>query len=88
MNHFVTYNCKDVVDNGTFFIIEGDKPLYPGDGYCRAMATTATDQEVDYTVRATLLNIYGQYSTFSFYGHPGILLNAQDPDNFDYIFFR
>ena len=52
---------------------------------CRVLAQSA-DQTQAYTVSAELLNQAGWAGINS--GHPGVLFNAVDENNFDFVYFR
>ena len=53
---------------------------------CRALAQPAIDESQSYTVSAELLNQAGWKGVNS--GHLGLLFNAVDENNFDFVYFR
>ncbi len=52
---------------------------------CRALAQCNVQSQM-YTVSAELLNQAGWQGINS--GHPGVLFNAVDENNFDFVYFR
>ena len=57
----------------------------PGSGICRALSHL-TDETQAYSLSAELLNQMGWKGINS--GHPGLLYNALDENNFDFVYFR
>ena len=54
-------------------------------GMCRALAQSSVNSQT-YTMSAELLNQAGWQGINS--GHPGVLFNAVDENNFDFVYFR
>lgn len=53
---------------------------------CRALSQPADQSSQTYMVSAELLNQAGWQGINS--GHPGVLFNAADENNFDFVYFR
>ena len=72
------------MDTGAFLLLGGN---VQGSGMCRALATSTpvTGEAYDYTV--WLYNAAGGQQQAN-YGHPSVVYNVKDEDNFDYITFR
>ena len=60
-------------------------PGTQGQVYCRALSHP-TDETQAYSVSVELLNQMGWKGINS--GHPGLLYNALDENNFDFVYFR
>ena len=60
-------------------------PGTQGQVYCRALSHP-TDETQAYSVSAEILNQMGWKGINS--GHPGLLYNALDENNFDFVYFR
>ena len=65
-------------EDGSFSVhVTGNK--WPQDGMCSVLAQ---DTDAAYTISAEL------YNHDKYVGHPGIMYNAKDNDNFDFVYFR
>ena len=61
------------------------KGRWPKDGFCRAVSA-AKVRGPKYTLRGSLYNL--KAGNVVNRGHPGLLFNAKDKKNFDFVYFR
>ena len=66
--------------------INADHGAWPGDGFCRVILEKDTKTGGPYTVEVELLNVVRP--SIVYYGHPGVMYNIVDENNFDFIYFR
>ena len=82
---FVTQGCVATSDWSDYTMIDANHGTWPQDGFCRAIFVKEGGVE-DYQVTVELFNFIGWNGVSS--GHLGVLFNAQDENNFDFIYFR
>lgn len=66
--------------------LNGDHGSWPGDGFCRALRMDEINTGDPYTLTVDLFNVDGLLGVNS--GHPGVMYNVIDENNFDFVFFR
>ena len=58
---------------------------WPQDGFCQ-VAYLRDSSTSSYQLSVDMYNFIGSGGVN--YGHPGVLLNAEDQDNYDFVYFR
>ena len=58
---------------------------WPQDGFCQ-VAYLRDGSTSSYQLSVDMYNFIGRGRVN--YGHPGVLLNAEDQDNYDFVYFR
>ena len=58
---------------------------WPQDGFCQ-VAYLRDGSTLSYQLSVDMYNFIGRDGVN--FGHPGVLLNAEDQDNYDYVYFR
>lgn len=79
-------SCVNVLEDGDLYTLNASKGLWPRDGFCRALSAHRASEpdmyrlSADYYVPGTKGSMVVTYV--------GVFFNAQNEDNFDFIFFR
>ena len=59
---------------------------WPADGFCRVIPSQVVDAANSYSLTVQLMNVIGHGGVNS--GHPGVMYNFIDENNFDVLYFR
>ncbi|XP_022805350.1 hemicentin-1-like [Stylophora pistillata] len=79
-------SCVNIIEDGDLFTLNASRGLWPRDGFCRGLSAhraSAPDMyrlSADYYIPGTKDSMMVTYV--------GVFFNAQNEDNFDFIFFR
>ncbi|XP_048590626.1 uncharacterized protein LOC116613216 [Nematostella vectensis] len=85
---FLTTQCISAAQKGSGYTLHGTNGAWPGSGFCRALYDEVIAGS-GYTISADFYNVRGRSSSQSSgVGHLGIMFNAKDLNNFDFIYFR
>ena len=66
--------------------VNADHGSWAADGFCRVLPEKELNAGEPYTMEVELMNVIGSGGVN--YGHPGVLYNAIDENNFDVVYFR
>jgi len=77
--------CTSMVKSPTENHYKLDATISQNNEICRVVGQSNVEWQ-EYTVSAELLNQAGWQGINS--GHPGVLFNAVDENNFDFVYFR
>ena len=80
---YAVANCKVMIKYPLFYKLDATTSTK---GICRVLSQPADQSFQAYMVSAELLNQAGWQGINS--GHPGVLFNAVDENNFDFVYFR
>ena len=80
---YAVANCKVMIKYPSFYKLDATTATK---GMCRALSQPADQSLKTYMVSVELLNQAGWQGINS--GHPGVLCNAVDENNFDFVYFR
>ncbi|KAL9974426.1 hypothetical protein ACROYT_G011455 [Oculina patagonica] len=83
---FVSKKCAKTVELPGYVKLDADHGRWPQDGFCQAAYLKDGGQSRDYQLSVDLYNFIGWNGVNS--GHPGVFFNAEDQDNYDFIYFR
>ena len=72
--------------SGSYFVLDADHGTWPSSGFCSALNNKDTLNENQYSISAELFNKIGWNGVNS--GHLGLLYNAKDEQNYDFVYFR
>ena len=76
-----------ILDNNTYFYqVNADHGSWPADGFCRVISHVKINDGEPYAMTAEIMNVIGVLGAN--YGHPGVMYNVIDENNFDVVFFR
>jgi len=76
-----------ILDNDTYFYeVNADHGSWPADGFCRVIPKVEINDGEPYTMTAEIMNVVGEGGVDS--GHPGVMYNVIDENNFDVVYFR
>ena len=78
-------HCTSMVKSSTETYYKLDATIGKNGEICRVVGQSNVESQ-EYTVSAELLNQAGWQGINS--GHPGVLFNAVDENNFDFVYFR
>ena len=73
-------------DTGSYFQLDANHGKWPASGFCSAVNDKDTLNSNKYAVSAQLFNKIGHAGINS--GHLGLLFNAKDGNNYDFVYFR
>ena len=76
-------SCKSVTKFSSYVQMVGGPGSWPTAGFCRTLMTKSVSGS-DYSISVSLYNEKGRSNI----GHLGILYNAKDMNNFDFVYFR
>ncbi|KAL9974432.1 hypothetical protein ACROYT_G011462 [Oculina patagonica] len=82
----VSKKCAKTVEFPDYVKLDADHGKWPQDGFCQATYLKDGGQSTDYQLSVDLFNFMGWKGVDS--GHPGVLFNAEDQDNYDFVYFR
>ena len=77
--------CKRVVDLQGYTKVNAAHGHWPQDGFCQ-VAYLRDGSTSSYQLSVDMYNFIGWRGVNS--GHPGVFLNAEDEDNYDFVYFR
>lgn len=66
--------------------VNADHGTWPDDGFCRVLPGKELNARDPYTMTVELMNVIGKDGVDS--GHPGVIYNVVDENNFDFVYFR
>ena len=81
----VSKRCKRVVDLPGYTEVDAAHGIWPKDGFCQ-VAYLRDSSTSSYQLSVDMYNFMGWQGANS--GHPGVFLNAEDQDNYDFVYFR
>ena len=81
----VSKRCKQVAEFPGYVKMDADHGKWPQDAFCQ-VAFTKDSSSASYQLSADLYNFVGWNGVNS--GHLGLFFNAEDEDNYDFIYFR
>ena len=82
---FTPESCLASRKSGNYYILDANHGKWPANGFCRALLPKAVNSQ-HYEVSAELYNQIGWSGANS--GHLGLMYNAIDKNNFDFVYFR
>ncbi|KAK3755755.1 hypothetical protein QZH41_019992, partial [Actinostola sp. cb2023] len=82
-NTLTFHSCPTFSRTASFVQMDGSGGSWPSVGFCRTLIGTSVSGSA-YAISVSLYNLQGR----SGYGHLGILYNAKDINNFDFVYFR
>ena len=71
---------------GNYFVLDANHGRWPANGFCSALNEEDTFNGNKYVISAQLFNKIGWNGVNS--GHLGLLYNAKDENNYDFVYFR
>lgn len=66
--------------------VDASRSSWPADGFCRILHKERINAGHPYTMTLELFNVIGNGVVDL--GHPGMIYNVIDENNFDFVFFR
>jgi len=69
-----------------FYEVNADHGSWPADGFCRVISQVEINDGEPYTMTVEITNVVGVDGVNS--GHPGVMYNVIDENNFDVVYFR
>ena len=73
--------------NGASLVLHADAGSWPAAGFCRVQHhDTLSGTVTKYQLSVRLYNIRSKTGANA--GHPGVMYNVKDIDNFDFVYFR
>ena len=66
--------------------LDASHSSWTGDGFCRVLRKEEINAGDPFTMSVELLNVIGNGQVNK--GHPGVIYNAVDENNFDFVYFR
>ena len=66
--------------------VNADQGSFNTHGFCRVVPKGVVSAGVPYTMTVHLLNVIGSGGVH--FGHPGVIYNVIDENNFDFMYFR
>ena len=79
---YLTKKCVQTVEFPGYVKLNADHGIWPQDAFCQAMYK----KDGDYELSVDLFNLIGWRGVNS--GHLGVFFNAEDQDNYDFVYFR
>ena len=83
---YVSKRCVDTVQYPAYVKLDADHGTWPGDRFCQVAYLKDGGQTTDYQLSVDLFNVKGWQGVNS--GHLGVLYNAVDQENYDFVYFR
>ena len=74
------------VSPGNIFVLDANHGKWPNDGFCSALNDKVMLNSKQYAISAELFNKIGWAGVNS--GHLGLMYNAKDEKNYDFVYFR
>ena len=75
-----------MVQSPDYVKLDADHGTWPQDRFCQAVYLQDGGQATDYQLSVDLFNVKGWQGVNS--GHLGVLYNAVDQENYDFVYFR
>ena len=66
--------------------MNADLGTWPDDGFCRVLPEKEINAGDSYTMTVELMNVISATGVNA--GHPGVMYNVMDENNFDLVYFR
>ena len=82
---YVTKKCAMTAEFPGYVKLDADHGSWPQDGFCQATYSKSCGN-TDYQLSVDLFNFMGWNGVNS--GHLGVFFNAEDQDNYDFVYFR
>ena len=82
----VKKRCANVVQLPGYVKLDADHGRWPQDAFCQVAYLKDVGQSTNYQLSVDLFNFIGRDGPNL--GHPGVLFNAEDQDNYDFVYFR
>ena len=82
----VSKKCAKTVEFPNYAKLDADHGIGPQDGFCQASYLKDGGQSTDYQMSVDLFNFMGRDGVN--FGHLGVFFNAEDQDNYDFVYFR
>ena len=81
-------NCVSLtkVISDDAYEVDANHGEWPSDGFCRVLSQVEINAGDSYTMTVQLLNVRSSRGVD--FGHPGVMYNVINEDNFDLIYFR
>ena len=77
-----------ILDMDTYFYkVNADHGSWPADSFCRVISKVEISDSESYTLTVEIMNVVGSHGLTDF-GHPGVMYNVVDENNFDVVYFR
>ena len=83
---YVSDKCAKTVEYPDYFKLDADHGNWPQDGFCQMAYLKDSGQSTDYQLSVDLFNVMGWKGVN--FGHLGVFFNAEDQDNYDFVYFR
>ena len=83
---YVSKRCLDTVQYPDYVKLDADHGKWPQDRFCQAAYLKDCGQTTDYQLSVDLFNVIGWKGVNS--GHLGVFFNAEDQENYDFVYFR
>ena len=80
------FGCRKVESLPGYTLVDANHGSWPKDGFCRVLVPMANNIHGAYKLTVELYNQNGWTGVNS--GHPGIIYNVIDMNNFDFVYFR
>ena len=81
------FSVTKIVDIDTYvYEVSADHGSWPADGFCRVISKVEITDSESYTLTVEIKNVVGMTGVNS--GHPGVMYNVVDENNFDVVYFR
>ena len=76
-----------ILDIDTYYYkVNADYGTWPADGFCRVISKVEINDSESYTLTVEIMNVNGRDGVN--FGHPGVMYNVVDENNFDVVYFR
>ena len=76
-----------ILDMDTYFYkVNADHGSWSVDGFCRVISKVEITDSESYTLTVEIMNVEGRDGVN--FGHPGVMYNVVDENNFDFVYFR
>ena len=76
----------EIPDRAKLLKLVADHGAWPQDSFCQVIYLKDAGKSRNYQLSVDLFNFIGQGKAN--YGHPGVFFNAEDEDNYDFVYFR
>ena len=83
---YASRRCAETVQYPDYFELDADHGKWPQDGFCQMAYLKDAGQSTDYQLSVDLFNVMEWDGVNS--GHPGVFFNAEDENNYDFVYFR
>ena len=83
---YISKRCAKVVEFPDSVKLDAGHGTWPQDGFCQVAYLKDAGQSTNYQLSVDLFNFIGQSKAD--YGHPGVFFNAEDQDNYEFVYFR